>query len=87
MSKGPILFFPSLAKTANTYLSGKLNVSLVYVEKKTQHCRNKVSKPTLQLVGIIPKLLSPSGGAINAFVWKLGTLTPLLCAVMMEAFS
>lgn len=33
-------------------------------------------KPTIQLAGVILKLLPPTGNAVNFFVWKFGTKTP-----------
>ena len=42
--------FPSLAKTANTFVSGKLNVSLKEYQKN-QLCRNIIARPTIKLGG------------------------------------
>ena len=92
------VYIPSLAKTENRYMSDKPDDSLVriwrsineqsFVKGKTRLCRNILSKPNIQLCGIIPKLLLPTVGTMNAFVWKLGTQTlPMpLWTVIMEAF-
>ena len=69
------LSFPSLAKTANTFVSGKLNVSLKEYQKN-QLCRNIIARPTIQFGGIIPELFPQTGriAIANAFISNgLGT--------------
>ena len=45
----------------------------LFVTKGNSACRKMFAKVTLQLSGIIPKLLPPIGRTVNALVWKLGT--------------
>ena len=43
-------------------------------ETETPLCRSMLAKTTIQLRGIIKNLLPLTGGTINGFVWKLGTI-------------
>ena len=48
-----------------------------------------LAKPTIQLGGVIPKLLPLTSSTINAFVWKLGTEksahSPLCTRLIVES--
>ena len=65
-----VFSFP--CKDANTFVSGKLNVSLKE-HPKNQLFRNIIARSTIQFGGIIPELFPQTGRFANALFSKLGT--------------